>query len=122
MLSDRKSKLNLDLKADNLKLNNELNLLRSKLADTDNQLKELKASANETSANRFRITINENENRLIHLTDELDKLKNENLILKIEKDKALSYAYHYVKKLKDFENALIKERISQTSQKPQKGK
>lgn len=130
LLSDRKSKLNLDLKADNLKLNNELNLLRIKLSETENQLKEL-SSINQSNEinNRLEINLaksasqlNQSENQIKYLNDELNNLKNENLFLKIEKDKALSYAYHYVKKLKDFENALIKERLSQTSKRNSKGK
>lgn len=131
VLNDRKSKFNLTLKNENIRLNAELNYIRTKLNETEKQLDQERLKQrnepNIESTDRLEQTleksvsqINENESNLKCLMDDLSKLKNENLILKIEKDKALSYAYHYVKKLKDFENNLIKERLVQ-NQKISKG-
>jgi len=78
----------------------------TEFASNNNEQLELELSNSMTK-------LNENENKFKFLEDSLEKLKNENLFLKIEKDKALSYAYHYVKKLKDFEKTLIKERLNQ---------
>ncbi len=140
ILSERKSKINLSLKNENNRLNSELIILRNKLNESEKLLQEKNrpvpfnesATAAAAAAERRDISsngssnqqlelelnnsmtkLNENENKFRFLENSLEKLKNENLFLKIEKDKALSYAYHYVKKLKDFENTLIKERLNQ---------
>jgi hypothetical protein len=133
ILSERKSKINLSLKNENNRLNSELIILRNKLNENEKLLQEKNCpvpasvaaehreiSSNgsnnqqlELELNNSMTKLNENENKFRFLENSLEKLKNENLFLKIEKDKALSYAYHYVKKLKDFENTLIKERLNQ---------
>ena len=139
ILSERKSKINLSLKNENNRLNSELIILRNKLNESEKLLQEKNrpVPVNESAAvaaaehreilsngsnnhqlelelnNSMTLKLNENENKFRFLENSLEKLKNENLFLKIEKDKALSYAYHYVKKLKDFENTLIKERLNQ---------
>ncbi len=131
ILSERQARINLNLKNENIRLNAELKFTRDKLNSTiklmdDEKSKMENKNDSEIDSENKKITdslnaalsksmsqLKEIEDKYNYLSEELERLKNENLILKIEKDKALGYAYHYVKKLKDFENSLIKERLCQ---------
>lgn len=78
------SEINLNLKNENTKLNCELNELNGKL--------------------------NEKNSKLTQIEIDVNKLKEENEFYKAESAKAFSYAAFYVKKLKEFETLLLKER------------
>lgn len=92
------SEINLKLKTENSKLVRDLEDLSSKI----------KSLSNENQETKMDIELNEKN-------DLIDKLKQENVLLKTENAKAFSYAAFYVKKLQEFETLLSKERSERDS-------
>lgn len=92
------SEINLKLKTENSKLVRDLEELNFKI----------KSLSNEKHETKIEIELNEKNNLI-------DKLNEENVLLKTENAKAFSYAAFYVKKLKEFETLLSKERSERDS-------
>jgi hypothetical protein len=102
------SEINLKLKNENLKLTADLDALKLKI----NNQQDLAQYQNQNEAiSKLELMTSTKDNEINLLKEQNKKLKTENELVKNTNKEAYSCARHYVDKLKEFEQNLIKERL-----------
>ncbi len=103
---ETKSNENKLLKTKNNQLKSEINSLKAKIADLTVELTDAKHLIENEKKNVQLLIPKPNEFLNDQLKKELNEWKQKNFLLKLEYEKAVSYAADYVNRLKDFEDNL----------------